>query len=67
MEAEFYTFPDTVEGLEHALHTTLTLRSFGFHTRLATREISRFVVHTVIATPAPRPNRAKRGCNLNAR
>ena len=64
---EHFTFPDTVEGLEHALHTTLTLRHFGFKTRLATRELSRFIVHTVVAEPPTRPNRRERGCNLNTR
>jgi len=65
MLVERYSFPDSEAGLTQALHTTLTLRHFGFKTRLATRELSRFTVHTVIATPAPRPNRRERGCELN--
>jgi len=62
-----YTFADTVEGLLYALETTLTKRAYGFRTYLETHEIGHTVVHTVVAVPPPRPNRAERGCALNRR
>ena len=59
---DHFTFPDTEAGLTLALLTTLSLRRHGFKTRLATRQLTRMtVVHTVVATPPPRPNRAARG------
>ena len=62
---DHFTFPDTEAGLTQALETTLTKRHFGFKTRLATRDFGHgTIVHTVVATPPPRPNRAARGCNL---
>ena len=62
---ERFTFADTCAGLEHALRATLTLRRAGFKTRLATRQLTRMtLVHTVVATPAPRSTRRERGCNL---
>jgi hypothetical protein len=62
---ENYTFPDNVAGLEAALETTLSLRRFGFKTRLAHRQLTRMTtVVTVVATPPKRPNRKERGCYL---
>jgi len=61
---EHYTFPDTVAGLEAAFERTLTLRHFGFKTRLATRVFGHTTVQTVVATPPKRPNRKDRGCYL---
>ncbi len=64
---EHFTFADSVTGLTLALETALSLRRFGFRTRLATRDFGhRFTVHTVVATPPRRPNRADRGCNVQA-
>jgi len=65
MRTEHFTFPNTEQGLALALNTTLSLRAFGFHTRLATRDFGHnFVLVTVIATPPARPNRAARGETL---
>lgn len=65
---EHHTFPasaDNGEGLEQALYTTLSLRRFGFKTRLATRDFRHgIIVYTVIATSPARPNREERGCNI---
>ena len=59
MTRELYTFADNTAGLEHAFDLTLHLRSFGFRTRLATRQITgATVVHTVIATPPTRTRTA---------
>lgn len=64
--AEHYTFADSEQGLAHALHITLSLRAYGYHTRLVTRQLTRKTrIHTVIATPPTRPNRDNRGCYLN--
>lgn len=63
-----FTFADSVTGLEHAFDTTLTMRRHGYRTRLETTTMNvgklTFVLHTVVATPPPRPTRAERGCNL---
>jgi hypothetical protein len=69
MAEDRFTFPDSFAGLEHALFTTLTQRRFGAKTRLVTHtqavgKLPAFVLHTVVATPAPRPTRAERGCFL---
>ncbi len=53
---EHYTFAASETGLTHALLTTLNLRRHGYKTRLATRELCKFKVHTVVATPATKPN-----------
>jgi hypothetical protein len=62
------TFADSFTGLEHALFTTLLHREHGCKTRLVTHSMSvgkkTFVLHTVLSTPAPRPNRLERGCSL---
>jgi hypothetical protein len=61
---ERYTFANSAAGLEHALQTTLSLRAAGFKTRLVTRVLCRFTVHTVVATPRRRATRRERGCSL---
>ena len=61
---EHYTFADSVAGLARAFSTTLSLRRAGFKTRLVTRRIAGFVVHTVIATPPKRATRKERGCSI---
>lgn len=63
---EFHTFADTVLGLTVAFELTEGLRQHGFKTRLATRKVAGFTVHTVIATPPVKLTRAERGCNLGA-
>lgn len=60
---EHFTFADSETGLTLALLTTLSLRRHGFRTRLASRVLSRFPVHTVVATRPTRPTRAERGCS----
>jgi hypothetical protein len=68
MAEDRFTFADSFTGLEHAFFTTLVQRGFGARTRLATHTQTvgekTFVLHTVVATPAPRPTRTERGCNL---
>ena len=64
-----FTFPDSLTGLQLAFDTTLTQRRFGAKTRLVTHtqavgKLPAFVLHTVVATPTPRPTRAERGCFL---
>ena len=66
---EHFTFADSVTGLGTAFELTLALRRAGFRTRLVTTtqtcgELPPFTLHTVHATPAPRANRAARGCGL---
>lgn len=61
---ERYTFADSETGLEHAFSLTLSLRAFGFRTRLVTREYKGFTLHTVVATPPRRATRRERGCSL---
>lgn len=61
---ERFTFGDTEIGLTVALGTVRTLRAAGFRVRLVTGVFHGFVLHTVLATPETRPNRAARGCNL---
>lgn len=68
MTEDRFTFADSVTGLEHALFTTLQQRAQGARTRLVTHTQTigekTFVLHTVVATQAPRPTRKERGCNL---
>jgi hypothetical protein len=67
-----FTFADSVTGLATAFELTLALRRAGFRTRLGTTTqtcgklppLPPFTLHTVYATPAPRANRAARGCGL---
>ena len=59
---ERYTFGEHFLGL--AMEHTLRLRRAGFRTRLTTTTFHGFTLHTVEATPAPRPTRAERGCTL---
>lgn len=63
-----YTFADSTTGLEHALEVTLVNRRYGYKTRLVTHTQTvgkeTYTLHTVIATPPARPNRAERGCTL---
>ena len=61
---ERHTFADSVTGLTVAFELTESLRRHGFKTRLETTNFKGFVLHTVVATPAPRPNRKARGCEL---
>ena len=68
METDRFTFADSFTGLSHALFTTLLHRAHGCKTRLVThtQTVGKqvFTLHTVLSTPAPRPTRAERGCNL---
>ena len=61
---EQFMFADSEQGLTLALLTTLSLRRHGFTTRLVTTEVGHTPLHTVHATPAPRPTRKMRGCFL---
>jgi hypothetical protein len=67
---DHFTFANSNAGLLHAFEIALSLRRFGFKTRLATRRLFTFptgeagFVHTVVATPPTRPTRTERGCNL---
>jgi hypothetical protein len=66
---DHFTFADSVTGLTTAFELTLALRRSGSRTRLVTTtqtcgELPPFTLHTVHATPAPRANRADRGCGL---
>jgi len=58
---EHYSFPDTVAGLTLAMELTLSLRRFGYRTRLVTRNVAGFVLRTVVATPPAHPSRKERG------
>jgi len=67
--ADHFTFADSVTGLETAFELTLALRRSGFRTRLVTTtqtcgKLPPFTLHTVHATPPPRPTRRERGCGL---
>ena len=57
---EYYSFPDTPAGLLLAWQTSVTLRRYGFTTRLVTRNVAGFVLRTVVAVPPARPNRSVR-------
>jgi hypothetical protein len=64
-----YSFPDSFAGLVHAWNTSVHLRRYGHSTRLVEVPITLTkgipgVMHTVIATPPARPNRAERGAVL---
>jgi hypothetical protein len=65
---ERYTFPHTLAGLRLALHLTQSLRTAGFTTVCTpgTTSVGKqtFNLLRLEATPAPRPNREARGCNL---
>lgn len=65
---ERYTLPHTLAGLRLALGVTLSLRTAGFTTRVTpgTMTVGKqtFRLLHLEAIPAPRPNRAERGCNL---
>jgi hypothetical protein len=67
---ERYTFTNTLAGLRLALRVTLSLRKAGFTTVLFPRPFTvgklTFEQLHLEATPAPRANRAARGCNLVA-
>lgn len=59
---ERYTFGTMQLG---TLDETRThLENFGFACRVEETEIHGFKLHTLVATPAERPNREERGCNL---
>ncbi len=60
-----YTFGDSCLALGNAYDTTLNLRRAGFKTHLETHTLAGYVLNTVVAAPAPRPNRAERGCSLS--
>ena len=66
---EHYTFTNTLTGLRLALHLMLSLRANGFTVVGLVGPPERFgrlgnrLLH-VEATPAARPNRQARGCNL---
>lgn len=64
MKPEVTTLPHTEAGLALALHRTTSLRRAGFKTRLIETHILKFRVYRLTATPAPRPNRTARGCNI---
>lgn len=57
-------FANNEAGLAHALERTLHLRKFGNKTRLVPQVIAGFTVLFIEYTPAPRPNRAARGCAI---
>ena len=62
-----YTFANSDEGLESALHLTHSLRTQGFKTRLVEEHVNGFTLYTLYtlkATSAPRPNRKAQGCTL---
>jgi hypothetical protein len=64
-----FHFADSVTGLEHAAHITVSLRRAGFRTRLSTAVIKlgtghTGLLHTVHATPPARPTRTQRGANI---
>lgn len=61
---ETYVFADNEAGLISAFKTTLSLRRAGFKTRLIARRIANTVCQVLEATPAPRPNRKVRGCDI---
>lgn len=64
MQQERHSFPDSESGLALAFNLTLSLRRAGFKTRLLPRVIGTTSLHTLIATPATRPNRRARGCDV---
>lgn len=69
MMQDRFSFADSITGLQLAFDTTLRLRRYGCRTRLVTVPIMLTqgmpaVMYTVVSTPAPRPTRAERGCNL---
>ena len=39
--AEHYTFPNNAHGLAHAWECAVSLRRFGYRTRLATRQLTK--------------------------
>jgi hypothetical protein len=64
-----FSFADSFTGLEHAFSLSLSLRRHEYKTRLVEVPILLTqgvpgILHTVIATPPPRPTRAERGANL---
>lgn len=66
---EQYTFTNTLSGLRLMLYLTLSLRANGFTTVGIVGPPERFGrlgnrLLYLEATPASRPNRAARGCNL---
>lgn len=65
---ERYTLPHTLAGLRLALGVTLSLRASGFTTMVTSGTMTvgkqTFRLLHLEATPAPRPNRQARGCNL---
>lgn len=61
---ETYFFPYTETGLALMLQRNKSLTAAKFETRLAETTITRFMVYRLEATPAARPNRKARGCEL---
>lgn len=65
---ERFTFTTELAGLRLALHTALSLRAAGFSVTITPEpchfgKLRNRLLH-VEATPATRPNREGRGCNL---
>ncbi len=65
---ERYTFTNNLAGLRLVLHMTVSLRRAGFTTVVRPSHFTagklRFETLHLEATPAPRPSREARGCNL---
>lgn len=68
-----YSFADSPIGIGHMMYTFARLKTAGYTVRRVTGTVilgSKGNVtiygslHTVIATPPPRPNREARGCNV---
>jgi hypothetical protein len=63
-QTETFCLPNTEAGTRLLEHLTETLHAHGFTTTLHLETGKFFELQVLTATPAPRPNREARGCNL---